>query len=171
MEVSTPAAARQVYADLMVADVVGFDTESKPTFQKGEVSRGPHLVQFATDDRAYVFMLHDSECRKAAGALIALKTLKKVGFGLGDDLLRIRAKLGVEPQNVRDLETLFMEKGFGPGVGVKVGVALALKRRFMKSKKARTSNWGRQRLSGSQLCYAANDAFAPLRVYRALTSA
>jgi ribonuclease D len=171
VEVNTPAAARRAYQELAAAAVVGFDTESRPTFQKGEVSRGPHVVQFATLDRAYVFMLHDPECRRTAAALIALAALKKVGFGLNDDLIRIRAKLRVEPQNVHDLETLFAEKGFGRGVGVKVGVALVLKRRFLKSKKASTSNWGRPRLSDAQLLYAANDSYAAIRVYHALTAA
>jgi hypothetical protein len=170
VEVAAPADARRAYEHLATAGVVGFDTESKPTFRKGEVSNGPHVAQFATTGRAYVFMLHDPECRKTAATLIALGALKKVGFGLGDDLRRIREKLRVEPREVLDLETLFAEKGFGRGVGVKVGVALALKRSFKKSRKASTSNWSLRRLSDSQLLYAANDAYAAVRCYFALSS-
>ncbi|MDQ5915815.1 MAG: hypothetical protein QG584_1707, partial [Pseudomonadota bacterium] len=40
---------------LLAADAIGFDTESKPTFNKGEVSTGPHLVQLATDTHAWLF--------------------------------------------------------------------------------------------------------------------
>jgi ribonuclease D len=170
VEVTTPEAAWRAYHDLAFASVVGFDTESRPTFRAGQVSSGPHVVQFATTDRAYVFMIHEPECLQIAGELIALRKLKKVGFGLRDDLVRVRSKMGVEPRNMLDLETMFSEKGLGKGIGVKVGIALTLKRRFMKSKKTQTSNWGCSRLTEIQLLYAANDAYAAIRVYHALAS-
>ena len=44
-------------AALLASDAIGFDTESKPTFQKGEQSTGPHLVQLATDQHAYLFQI------------------------------------------------------------------------------------------------------------------
>lgn len=170
IEVSAPAAAARAFEELVALEVVGFDTESRPTFRKGEPSTGPHVVQFATADRAWVFILHDEQCRKTAAALIALETLKKVGFGLGDDLTRIRIKLRIEPMNVQDLESLYSEKGYGRGVGAKVGIALLFKRRLLKSKKLQTSNWGSRRLSHHQILYAANDAYAAIRAYQALTS-
>jgi ribonuclease D len=91
-----------------------------------------------------------------------------VGFGLGDDLKRIRIKLGVQPGSTVDLETLFTAKGYKRGVGVKIAVAIALKRQFKKSKKASTSNWGNKHLTDKQLLYAANDAYAAMRVYDAM---
>lgn len=169
IEVSAPAAAARAFEDIVPLDVVGFDTESRPTFRKGEPSTGPHVVQFATPERAWVFILQDSQCRKTASALIALETLKKVGFGLGDDLTRIRIKLGVEPMNVQDLESLYSGKGYGRGVGAKVGIALLFKKRLLKSKKLQTSNWGARRLTHNQILYAANDAYAAIRAYQALT--
>jgi hypothetical protein len=171
VEVAAPGDAQRAYREIMAESVVGFDTESKPTFVKGEVSTGPHVAQFATLDRAYVFMLHDRECLRVAGKLIGSKTLKKVGFGLSGDLRQVRNQLGVEPGEVLDLESLFAERGYGRGVGVKVGVAIALKRRFSKSRKASTSNWKQRRLTDKQILYAANDAFAAIRVFHALTTA
>src|SRR5450830_2009346 len=49
--------AEQALAEMLRADVIGFDTESKPTFVKGEVSDGPHLIQLATDETAYLFQI------------------------------------------------------------------------------------------------------------------
>ncbi len=168
VEVATPRGAQRAYQELLEEGIVGFDTESKPTFKKGEVSTGPHVAQFATRDRAYIFMLHEPECRKTAAKLIGSNSLKKVGFGLREDLRLIHKKLRVEPNEVFDLDAMFMEKGYGRGVGVKVGVAIALKRRFSKSKKISTSNWMQQHLSDRQLLYAANDAFAALQVFHVL---
>ena len=65
-------------------------------------------------------------------------------------------------------ETLFAQRGHGRQVGVKVAVAIVFKQRFRKSKRAATSNWREQHLSRQQILYAANDAYAALRVYNAL---
>jgi hypothetical protein len=167
--IETEPGAHRAYDELVQAGVVGFDTESKPTFIKGEASRGPHVAQFSTPQRAYVFMLHDVQIRKVAATLIKLPSLKKVGFGLSDDLKRIRTKLKVEPKSVLDIETLFAARHYGRGVGVKVAVAIAFKRRYRKSKKASTSNWGADYLTDQQILYAANDAYAAIKVFHALS--
>jgi ribonuclease D len=168
IEILTPAGAERAYRELVRETVVGFDTESKPTFVKGHVSTGPHVAQFATRKQAYVFQLHHDEVRQTVGKLISLKSLTKVGFGLRDDLRQIRAKLKVHPRSVVDLETLFSAQGHGRGVGVKVAVAIAFKKRFRKSKKASTSNWMNPHLTDAQLLYAANDAYAAIAVFDAM---
>jgi ribonuclease D len=167
-----PAFPRSGAADveqaLAAASAWGFDTESKPTFVQGEASDGPHIVQLATLERAWVFQLHDPGCRARVGELLALRGVTKAGFGLGDDTQRIRSKLGVQPQEVLELNTVFRQQGYRKDMGVKGAVAVLFNRRFIKSKKAATSNWANPRLSESQLLYAANDAWAAARVYHAL---
>ncbi|MCG3205057.1 MAG: Ribonuclease D [Elusimicrobia bacterium] len=166
--ISTKEGAHRAYQEIVQEKVVGFDTESKPTFLKGEKSTGPHVAQFSTLKRAYIFMLHEAECRKVVGRLMESTQLKKVGFGLSNDVKSIRSKLKVQPQEILDLETLFVSKGHGRGVGVKVAVALVFKRRFRKSRKASTSNWAAHHLTDLQIHYAANDAFAAIKVFHAL---
>lgn len=156
-------------ADVLLDAVVwGFDTESKPTFQAGEASEGPHVIQFATLEQAFVFQLHDPHCREVAGELLARTGVVKAGFGLHDDKRRITHKLGVEPQDVLDLDTVFRQRGYRRQMGTKAAVAVLFGRRYLKSKRAATSNWAQRQLSESQLLYAANDAWAALRVYHAL---
>ncbi|HEY1104321.1 MAG TPA: 3'-5' exonuclease [Burkholderiaceae bacterium] len=166
--VRTAAQARQAQTALASEPVWGFDTESKPTFLKNEASDGPHTVQLATPGHGYVFQLHDAECRAVAAALLAQPGIVKAGFGLGDDVRRITHKLGIAPQGILDLNTTFRERGWRKDMGVKAAVAVMFGRRFLKSKKAATSNWAAQQLSEAQLVYAANDAWAALRVYQAL---
>lgn len=146
----------------------GFDTESKPTFVRDEVSDGPHIVQLATLERAWVFQLHEPGCRARVAELLALRGVTKAGFGLGDDTKRIQRKLGVQPADVLELNAVFRQKGYRKDMGVKGAVAVLFNRRFIKSKKAATSNWANPRLSEAQLVYAANDAWAALRVFHAL---
>lgn len=166
--VSTPAQAREACAALIEHTVWGFDTESKPTFHKEQVSDGPHIVQLATPERAWVFQLHDADCRAEVSALLAHGGHIKAGFGLGDDTRRIVSKLGVQPAAVMELNAVFRARGYRKDMGVKAAVAVLFNRRFLKSKKAATSNWAAPCLSEAQLVYAANDAWAAARVYHAL---
>lgn len=166
--VHTAAQAREARARLADSAAWGFDTESKPTFRVGEVSDGPHVLQLATTEQAWVFQLHDPHCREVAAELLALGGIAKAGFGLGDDRKRIVQKLGVEPAGVLELNTVFRERGYRKDMGVKGAVAVLFQQRFIKSKKATTSNWANERLTEAQLVYAANDAYAAIRVYHAL---
>jgi ribonuclease D len=166
--VATPQDAERAAAQLLGAGIVGFDTESKPTFRKDEVNTGPHLVQFSTPTTAYLFQLHRTDCVPVVQQLIGASTLLKVGFGLSTDLTLIRNRLEVEPRAVFDIDTEFRRRGYRKSVGVKSAVALVFDRRFVKSRKATTSNWANKQLTDAQIRYAANDAYASIRVYDAL---
>jgi len=165
--------AESALAALMAADSIGFDTESKPTFQKGEVSTGPHLVQLATDSHAYLFQV-GAGAAPAPGAAHLVEVLRavleapailKVGFGLGDDLRRLRAKLGIETRNVIDLATA-LRRGERNAWGAKTAVERFFGRRLQKSRRITTTNWALPRLSEQQIQYAADDAHVALRIYR-----
>lgn len=166
--VCTGVQAQEAQAQLLKATAWGFDTESKPTFKVGEQSDGPHVLQLSTAERAWVFQLHDPECRAVAAALLAQPGIVKAGFGLGDDRKRIVHKLGIEPQGILELNTIFHQRGYRKDMGVKGAVAVLFNERFIKSKKAATSNWANARLNEAQLVYAANDAYAAIRVWQAL---
>lgn len=166
--IATAAQAAQALKDLDGVTALGFDTESKPTFAKNEVSSGPHIVQFSTLKRAWIFQLEDAACRRVTGALLESPAIVKAGFGLGDDRRRIIDKLGVDLQGVLDLNHVFLDRGYRKDMGVRGAVAVLFNKRFIKSKKAATSNWSNPRLSEAQLVYAANDAYAAMRVFDAL---
>ena len=166
--IATPQQAAGALHELESTAVLGFDTESKPTFAKNEVSYGPHIVQLSTLDKAYIFQLEDADCRRSVALLLQLPTIIKAGFGLGDDRRRIISKLGVEPEGVLDLNTIFRERGYRKDMGVRGAVAVMFNQRFIKSRKATTSNWANACLSDAQVIYAANDAYAALRVFKAL---
>ena len=162
--------AREALAALLAGDAIGFDTESKPTFAKGEVSTGPHLVQLATNEIAYLF-----QTATPAGNALAVTVLKpvledervlKVGFGLGDDVRRLKSKFGIELRNVLDLSTALRRRGERNPLGARSAVERFLGQRLQKSKRITTTNWALPRLSDKQLQYAADDAHAALKIYR-----
>lgn len=167
--VAAQAEAEAAYEALASASAWGFDTESKPTFRVGEASDGPHILQLSTPERAWVFQLHDPACRAVAAELLRMEGIAKAGFGLRDDRKRIIEKLGVAPVGILELNTVFRERGYRKDMGVKGAVAVTFQQRFIKSKKkAATSNWANVRLTEAQLVYAANDAYAAIRVFHAL---
>ncbi|MDP3636476.1 MAG: 3'-5' exonuclease [Azonexus sp.] len=159
--------AEEALSALLAADAIGFDTESKPTFLKGEVSTGPHLVQLATDSQAYLFPVSRHFETPVLKTILESPTVLKIGFGLGNDHSVLQSRLGIAACNVLDLG----EKLRGPGhrgtVGAKVAVAHFFGQKLQKSKKIGTSNWANGRLSERQLLYAANDAHVALKLYRA----
>ncbi len=166
--VASAEQAERAWQDLQGQAALGFDTESKPTFVRHETSSGPHILQLATASTAYIFALSEPACLPSVGRLLAAPHILKVGFGLGDDRKRIAAKLGIDAQGIIDLNHVFHQRGWRKDMGVKAAVAVMYQRRFIKSKKAATSNWAARQLSEAQLVYAANDAWAALRVYEAL---
>ena len=167
--VRTDKDAAEALAALSAMDVIGFDTESKPTFLKGEVSTGPHLVQLATDEAAYLFQIGASpaldDLNAVLKAVLESRTILKVGFGLQDDVKRLRIKLGIDAANVLDLSTA-LRKGERNTLGAKTAVARFFGQKMQKSKKITTTNWALPRLSEKQILYAADDAHVALKIYR-----
>lgn len=173
--VESEALAEEACAALLAADVIGFDTESKPTFLKGEESTGPHLVQLATDGRAYLFPVSSTYCSPVLKTILESPQVLKAGMGLGNDRSVLKSRLGIDLKAVIDLGETLRGKGEGRighrgTVGAKVAVAYFFGQRLQKSKKVGTSNWANRHLNERQLLYAANDAHVALMIYRAWTA-
>ena len=155
-----------IEAELKCCAVLGFDSESKPTFTKGEVSTGPHLIQLASADQAFLFQVsHD--ILKFLKPILENREQIKVGFGLKNDAHLFR-KYGIELNNVIELSKCFKAFGFNNPMGLKNAIALLFQVNFPKSKKNSTSNWARKTLTPHQVEYAAADAYAPVLVFEEL---
>jgi len=164
----TVEAIEQAGREIEGLGIAGFDTESKPTFKAGEKSHGPHVVQFALRDRAFLFQLHRPECRALVADLLQSERVLKVGFGLRNDRGQIRSNLGVTLRGILDLDHVFRQRGYKGQIGVRAAIGAMLQQSFRKSKRVTKSNWAATELTPAQILYAANDAFAALRVMEAL---
>lgn len=161
------ARAEQVLRD---ARHVGFDTESKPVFVAGMPQTGPHVVQFATADEAFIVQTATPGVIDFLRVMVEGDAVVKVGFGLASDRPQLQRNLGLALGRSVDLSHAVRRLGFKDAVGLKMAVAVVLGQRMSKSRKATTSNWAQPRLSPQQLQYAAHDAHASLLVYRGLGS-
>ncbi|QZA78500.1 3'-5' exonuclease domain-containing protein 2 [Deefgea tanakiae] len=164
--VQTPVDFARALAVLSATDVLGFDTESKPVFHKGQASNGPHLIQLATDQQVFLIPIGRGVQTAELKAILESTTILKVGFGLSDDKQRLQAKLGISTENVLDLARA-LRTDSRSDMGAKTAVAQFFGQRLQKSKKISTSNWAFSPLSEKQMQYAADDAQVALRVYRA----
>ncbi|WP_086202451.1 3'-5' exonuclease [Acinetobacter silvestris] len=152
--------------ELTTAPFFGFDSESRPTFTKGEIATGPHLIQLATFEKAYLFQINHS-ILEFLKPIFENRHQIKVGFGLKNDAHLFRKK-GIELNNIIELSKCFSSFGFHNAMGLKNAMALLFQVNFPKSKSISTSNWARKTLTPQQIDYAAADAFAAVLVFEEL---
>lgn len=148
---------------------LGFDTESKPIFRKGEVSLGPTLIQLATKSKAFLFPTRFPSAVEAAKAILCNPKIKKVGFGINGDNKELRSKLNINTVNTEDLSVKLKSlTGAKDKIGARTAVAMILKSRL--GKKAQKSNWSAYPLKKNQILYAANDAHSAICIENLLSS-
>ncbi|GKT12898.1 MAG: hypothetical protein ISEC1_P1890 [Thiomicrorhabdus sp.] len=159
--------AAQALVELKSAPCLGFDTESKPIFKKGEISPGPTVIQLATGFKAFLFMTRFPAAVDAARRLLSDSNIKKVGFGIRGDNKELRNKLDINIVNTEDLSvTLKKLSGEKNLIGARAAVAMILKQRLPKG--AQQSNWGAYPLQKHQIQYAANDAHSAICIENAI---
>lgn len=163
--VTDAASAAFAHRHLSQASVLGFDTETKPVFQKGQRHQGPHLIQLATDTEAFLFPVVQTVDVDVVKAALEAPHILKVGFGLSDDLRHLKSKLNITTTNVLDLAKA-LRVNRHQDMGAKAAVAKYFGMQLSKSKKTSTSNWAQQPLTDKQISYAANDAHVALLVYQ-----
>ena len=151
-----------VMEELYSAKMVGFDTETKPTFKKGQV-HPIALLQFAVNGKAFIFRVHESGIPNAIVNFLSDPSIIKIGVALDDDFAQLRRQVDFEPQNFIDLNKLAPQLGI-ENIGVRNLSAIFLDGRV--SKNQQTSNWENPELSKSQLNYAATDAWVCLKIYQ-----
>jgi ribonuclease D len=148
-------------ADLRDADVVGFDTETRPAFRKGERYL-PSLVQVATATTVYIFQFRRLKTYATVRKLLENPQIVKTGVGIAFDLRTLQELFPFEPRNVIDLGTAARRRGYGQ-TGVRNLAAMLLGWRVPKG--ARTTNWAAFDLKPAQINYAATDAWICRELY------
>ncbi len=144
--------------------ILGFDTETRPSFKKGVVYPTA-LIQISALDQAWIIRVSRMGYPPELLELLTREDILKVGLGLNDDLRRLRADFQFEPGGFLDLQqyvTAFRieEKGLKKLSGIVLG------RRISKAQQV--SNWDADLLTEAQLRYAATDAWICLKIYNRL---
>ena len=152
------------YLFLKKQKIIGFDTESRPTFKKG-VSSDVSLIQFSTKDEVFLFRINIIGFDDMLIDLINDKKIKKIGIGIFDDIKSLQKIKEFESNSVIDLNKLALNLGFESIGAVKLSILIL---GFSISKSARLSNWEKKDLTTSQIEYAATDAWICNMIYKKL---
>lgn len=150
---------------LRCSPILGIDTETRPTFRRGETHK-VSLLQIADEHICFLFRLNEIGFPQPLVDLLADKEVLKVGLSLHDDFMMLRKRdEQFNPQNYIDLQDFVKEMGIEDMSLQKLYANVFCKR---ISKAARLSNWEADVLSESQKLYAATDAITCIQLYKEL---
>ena len=153
---------KKLILDIQNQNILGIDTETKPSFQKGVQNRMA-LLQLYYPDKVVLFQLHRFSLPFEIKNILEDVNITKIGIGLQDDSRGLRRDYQCDPQGMLDLNSFAKRKGF-QSIGVQKLSALVLG--IFVNKKEQLSNWERIPLSKSQQIYAATDAWVAYAIYQ-----
>jgi ribonuclease D len=162
--IDTVEKADAAIAELSQYSVVGFDTETKPSFKRG-ITNKVSLLQLATDEAAYLFRLHLIGITDSIVDFLQNENILKIGISVRDDFQALRKKREIEPKGFVEIQEIAARMGIDDRSLQKI-YALLFRERISKSQ--RLSNWELETLTESQMQYAAIDAWATIKIYRYL---
>ena len=162
----SPDALAREAASIRRERVVGFDTETRPAFRKGE-SYPPSLVQLAGEAVVWIFPLQRVDCSSILKTVFEDANVVKAGIGVADDLRQMKKVFAFEEAGVLDVGALARRRAIEQ-TGLRNLAGIVLGWRIAKGK--RTSNWAAARLTRQQIGYAAMDAWAARALYLALAA-
>lgn len=141
--------------------LIGYDTESRPSFQKG-LKYGMALVQLSTADTALLFRVKQIPLSEPILALLSSPEVIKVGAAIRDDIRGMRRVAEFRPAGFVDLQSLVAQWGIEE-LSVKKMAAIVLGIKISKAQ--RLTNWEAVRLTEPQQDYAALDAWVCREIY------
>ena len=149
---------------LLSSAVLGFDTETRPSFHKGRNNK-VSLIQLATADLACLFRINKIGIPPELAELLADPEIIKAGVAIHDDIRILKRIKKFEPEGFVDLQKLVREFGIQSS-GLKKLSAIVLG--FRISKRQQVTDWEAAQLSEAQQVYAATDAWVCLQIYTKL---
>lgn len=159
--VTTLKEAEQAAERLILASILGFDTETRPAFKKGQ-KYDPSLLQLATGDEVFLVQLQSIGLPQPIRDILASTTITKAGVAPDFDLRSLQAIAAFTPAGFVDLARMAKARGI-QNQGLRGLAALVCGTRISKS--ARTTNWANPELTPQQLLYAATDAWISREIY------
>ncbi|NLX18432.1 MAG: 3'-5' exonuclease domain-containing protein 2 [Desulfobulbus sp.] len=159
--IRTPEEAKQAAAELACTDLLGFDTETRPAFHKGQ-KFPPSLLQLATADEVLLFQLRTTGLPAPLRDILSTADIVKAGVAVAFDLQTLQEIRPFGAAGFVDLAQVARRRGIA-NRGLRGLAAVVCGIRI--SKTARTTNWANPDLSPQQIQYAATDAWISREIY------
>ncbi len=142
--------------------VIGFDTETRPSFKKGHVNKVA-LLQLSTDEKAFLFRLNSFELPVEVTSLFSDPGIIKAGVAIRDDIKLLQHKRKFKPEGFVELQDVAKQKGINC-FSLKKLSAIVLGVKISKAQQL--SNWEADELNEAQIRYAATDAWISYKIYK-----
>lgn len=162
--IDDPSKLDKAVQEISKHNVIGFDTETRPSFKKGQHFK-VSLLQLAVDRKAFLIRLSHTGISDELIGFFENENIIKTGVGLRDDLVALQKLRKFHAKGFEDLAVISKKSGLQVE-SVKKLTALLLG--FRISKSAQTSNWEAATLSEKQLEYAATDAWVCFQIHKKL---
>lgn len=162
--IDKPSDVKEAIIELRQEPALGFDTESKPAFRKGEYNPVA-LIQLAISHKVYLFRINKIGFPADLVEILTDPEILKIGAGLRDDLVELRKLQDIEPKGFLELKHAAAQAEINQQ-GLRKLSAIVLG--FRISKAAQVSNWEKEELTPQQISYAATDAWVSLKIYEKL---
>lgn len=159
---SVGAEFNRAIAYLRSQKVIGFDTETRPTFTPSQPRYGVALLQLSGPDKAFLFRVNCMGMHRRLCNLLASDKVLKVGAAIHDDIKGLQRLREYVPAGFVDLQKIVCEWGIRDK-SVKKMAAIIMGIRISKSQQL--SNWEAEKLSDAQALYAATDAWVCREMY------
>jgi ribonuclease D len=159
--INSDSALATALAEIEQETVLGFDTESRPAFKRGQ-SFPVSLVQLAGEEKVWLFQLGKLSDTSGLWDLFTSDQLIKAGVAIGDDIKKLQDLSPFQPKGFVEIADLSHKVGIiNTGLRSLAGLFL----QFRISKRAQVSNWARKDLTEAQIQYAATDAWVSRLLY------
>ena len=162
--INTDDELKEAFHVMAKSDFLGFDTETKPTFNKGEYNQTA-LIQLSTMTDAYIIRVKELGINNHLKNLLEDREVLKIGISIRDDIKELKKLRPFRPGGFIDLNDIAAELGITQ-IGMRSLAGIFLKGRVSKSQQ--TSNWESKELTAGQLSYAATDAWICTKIYTML---
>ncbi|MEX0330002.1 MAG: 3'-5' exonuclease [Puniceicoccaceae bacterium] len=141
--------------------VLGFDTESRPSFKKGQ-NFPASLIQLGGAKQVWLFQIQKFENMESLWKILANRDIIKAGVAIADDIKKLQELIDFKPAGFVEIADLTQKAGIlNTGLRSLAGLLL----NFRISKRAQVSNWARSQLTEAQVQYAATDAWVSRELY------
>ncbi len=162
--INTPEQAEQVAQFLLTQKVLGFDTETRPSFRKGS-SNKVALLQISTANEAFLFRLGATGLPLSLKQVLSRAIPLKIGVGITDDIRYLRKLSEFNASGFVELQNFVVKYGIEDKSLKKLSaIVLGIK----VSKSQQLSNWENPILTEAQQRYAATDAYVCLQIFNKL---
>lgn len=155
---------KEVFGHISGHSYVGFDTETKPSFVKGDKNK-VSLIQIAIPDKVFLLRIHKTGIGNELINFLENEQILKVGVAIHNDAKELQQISNFKPKGFLEIPDLTGQLGI-EAKGLRGLAAIILKIRI--SKGAKITNWEAEQLSKKQLQYAATDAWVCMEMYRKL---